>query len=161
MPIQPRQFNGTILVRNYSYHGAGDYVTTFVDLCDGWLMQHAWHTIKGGYVASPLDGKTTLMHRCILITAYEVDHIDRDKLNNRRINLRPSNRSDNTHNTAPRGRSDYKGVFQQSKGSWAAKINIDGIQTHLGSFPSPEEAADAYNIVALQVYGPTAFQNSV
>ena len=163
MPIARRRLSNRIRVKNYGeYPDAGEYVYTVVDDCDiGLATRYNLYTIKGGYVACSISNRTVLLHRLILPDALEVDHRDRDKLHNRRANLRPSNRSANTHNTAPRGKSGYKGVFQASKGSWVAAININGLQTSLGSFRSPELAAMAYNRAALLHYGPTAYQNEL
>lgn len=108
------------------------------------------------------------MHRLILPNVPEVDHADRNKLNNRRSNLRPSNRSMNTQNTEGRGFVPYRGVFRDRirGGALNSRYRITYMDNGVQVFPrerydTAEAAARAYNEHAVRVYGPTAFQNEV
>lgn len=80
----------------------------------------------------------------------DVDHRDRNGLNNCRNNLRVCNHSDNMKNKRPRGTSKYMGVSRHLGKYWLAKININGKQIHLGSFQNEDDAAIAYNIAAIK-----------
>ncbi len=82
----------------------------------------------------------------------EVDHIDGDATNNRWNNLREANSGQNKQNQR-RPRKDNKcgflGVYRHcvdASGNirWRARIQLDGKTTHLGLFPSPESAHEAY-----------------
>jgi hypothetical protein len=77
----------------------------------------------------------------------EIDHIDRDGLNNRRENLRVSTPSQNSQNSRKNSlnTSGFKGVFfQKGLGKWRAQIKTNGKRKSLGCFLSPEEAHEAY-----------------
>ena len=79
----------------------------------------------------------------------ELDHIDEDKYNNAISNLRIATPSQNQYN-----RSYAKGFKRDphkkkkgepcSTGGWTARVNVDGIQKHLGTFPCPLIARLAY-----------------
>lgn len=101
-----------------------------------------------------------------------VDHIDRIGLHNWPENLRSTDGYGNSRNQGPhRGSnyhkvSPYKGVhwkkpYPPRHGAWFAKIGVDYHEIYLGTFPTPEQAALAYNEAALKYHGPYAFQNVV
>jgi hypothetical protein len=54
----------------------------------------------------------------------------------------------------------YKGVSKHGSG-WAAKIKYCRKTYHLGTYPTPEEVALAYNKKAMELFGPSAFQNRI
>lgn len=91
-----------------------------------------------------------------------LDHVDRNKLNNRIDNLRVATQRDNTRNTKARlGKCvPYKGVIMRpEKGSYRAKIMKNKKQTSLGEFKTPEEAARAYDKAAKEEFGEFAYLN--
>lgn len=92
-----------------------------------------------------------------------VDHINRDKLDNRRSNLRICNKQQNQHNQGPRkGSSSYKGVsIRKDTGKYTACIHHNYKKINLGSFVTEEEAALAYNEAARKYHGEFAFCNEV
>lgn len=113
------------------------------------------------------------MHRAIMehcgyhIENLMIDHINGNRLDNRRENLRMCNGSQNAANsrkTTSLTSSKYKGVTwsKQSK-CWLATIKIDGVLNHLGSFKSEDEdkAAVAYNKAALEAWGEFAHINVI
>lgn len=76
----------------------------------------------------------------------EVDHIDRDRGNNRWANLRQATHQENQWNKAAgvRNRSGVVGVHQHTaNGTWIAQCRVDGKTRHLGSFKSMDEAVAA------------------
>jgi len=85
-----------------------------VDDCDfEWLNQWKWH-YSAGYVVSKMGGKNIYLHRFILQTPpkMDTDHINHNKLDNRRKNLRVATRSQNKQNTliSRANKSGFKGV---------------------------------------------------
>jgi hypothetical protein len=95
-----------------------------------------------------------------------VDHIDGDKLNNMRSNLRLATRSDNEANKKKRrthgGKapsSRYKGVSKPKNRNWRATISKDKKQIALGSYETEREAAEAYNKAAIELFGEFAVIN--
>jgi len=104
------------------------------------------------------------MHR-LIISAPEglhVDHRDHDGLHNWRTNLRLCTVAENQHNQGRRAdnTSGYKGVCRH-EGLWQAQIRNRGVIHYLGRFPSPEEAAAAYNKAALAYFGAFACLNDI
>lgn len=104
------------------------------------------------------------MHRIIFRAASEIDidHVNRDGLDNRRLNLRPATQAENTHNRAGfRGSSSrYKGVHLASPGGkWRAAITYAGRTLHLGRLLIETEAAKAYDAAARRLYGEFAYTN--
>jgi hypothetical protein len=87
-----------------------------------------------------------------------IDHKDGDPLNNRPENLRVCTQSQNLQNK----KSNKKGTKSGLKGAhllngyWAAHIKLDGKQTHLGYFSTPEEAHEAYVAAANENFGEFA-----
>ncbi|MDW2635890.1 HNH endonuclease [Citrobacter portucalensis] len=78
----------------------------------------------------------------------EIDHIDRNALNNAINNLRVVDRSGNINNrTIPiqrNNKSGFRGVsFFKQTGKWRAATNIDKKKVHVGYFDTAEEAAAA------------------
>lgn len=101
-----------------------------------------------------------LMHRVITAApkGVGVDHIDRNRLNNCRSNLRLVSQGVNVQNTTRVGKSMYRGVHFHANG-YTAYINFENKRNHLGRFKKPEEAARAYDEAALRLYGPQAYLN--
>lgn len=93
----------------------------------------------------------------------ELDHRDRDKLNNRIDNLRVATRSQNTANTRKSwGSSKAKGVYWETKRkSFRAHVRFHGKSIHLGYFDIEDEAAHAYNKKAIELFGEYASLNPV
>lgn len=64
-------------------------------------------------------------------------------------------------NAGPK-RGKYKGVsFCKQTGRWVAQIGFEYQNIKIGRFDTPEEAALAYNVRAVQYFGEFAFQNEV
>ncbi len=75
----------------------------------------------------------------------DVDHINRDRLDNRRSNLRVCTRGQNLQNVASRGGSSlHRGVsWSKVAGKWRADVKLEGKQHYLGLFECEEDAAAA------------------
>ena len=99
-----------------------------------------------GYIHIRLKGKTYAASRLAWLyfhgewPDFEVDHFDRVKTNNKISNLRPATRSENMQNTGRKpGASGFRGVYGRGN-CWLAFIQINGKQTLLGSYKTPDEA---------------------
>lgn len=69
------------------------------------------------------------------------DHINGNKLDNRRSNLRIVDASGSSQNVSGRGRSRFRGVYPTRQGRWQAKVKWRGEVYYLGTFTTEEEAA--------------------
>lgn len=128
-----------------------------------WASERRWW-LQRGYVATKCDRRNKYLHRLLMGAAFgqEVDHIDGDPLNNQRANLRLCTHAENMRNRLTNRKkmySRYKGVTK-TKGYWVAYIRgADGRQKHLGSFPTEEAAARAYDAASIERYGAFAKPN--
>lgn len=89
--------------------------------------------------------RITIMHRLIMApeSGADVDHINGNRLDNRRCNLRLVTRSQNLMNSGLRSdnKTGCKGIhFDSGRGLWMAYITIRGEFIHLGRFPTKENA---------------------
>jgi hypothetical protein len=128
---------------------------------------YAWYRHQVGnlvYARADVGGRRSrrriYMH--VLIAGARPDHIDGDGLNNRRGNLRPATRGQNQANQRVKpGR--YKGVWRDPRrkaaGGWLAYITVNGERRTLGLYPIPEDAARAYDVAAVEAWGPYARVN--
>ncbi len=107
------------------------------------------------------------MHRQILGAekGQQVDHINRNRLDNRRSNLRMCTPSENAKNAGKRRdglTSNYKGVFFIARnGKYSAAIQVDRKRVSLGYYAVEEDAAYYYNEKAKELHGEFAFLNDL
>jgi hypothetical protein len=130
-----------------------------------WLNQWKWCYSTAGYAirAIRINGKrkTIFMHRIILKTPNDLftDHINRNKLDNRRENLRICTASQNKANQSAQhnNTSGKKGVtWQKDIQRWKAQINFKQKIIYLGDFKDIEEAARAYAKKSFELFGEFA-----
>lgn len=117
------------------------------------VLKYKWHW-DGAYPARNMRSrKKQRLHELLIPEADGVrDHINRDKLDNRRCNLRVVPQRVNAMN-GPRRKnntSGYHGVdWSKSHGRWRARLGTK----HLGRFRTAEEAARAYDKAAIAAFG--------
>lgn len=136
-----------------------------------YLNQWKWGFSNRGYASRPkwllprkLNKQTTVyMHRLILnFPILEVDHINGNKLDNRKENLRLVNDYQSALNRGKHrdNKSGYKGVsWVKRDGKYKAEITINKQYNYLGLFDSKEEAAKAYDEMANKYHGEYAKLN--
>ncbi len=143
----------------------GDEYTVLFDAEDeAFVRSHSWHIVPNHdriYVRSGGQGYQYL-HRLLVPNCPTVDHINGNGLDNRRANLRPATKAQQTMNR--RRRSDnqtsrFKGVRHLPSQKWSARITLRGQEISLGTFLSEEEAARAYNEAACRYFGEFALLN--
>jgi len=139
----------------YAYVDAADYE---------WLSQWQWHMASGGYAARSVKGRQIFMHREIMQPpeGMVVDHVDGNKANNCRFNLRVCTRRENQGNL-PKQRgthSRFKGVsYNKRRDRYFAQCDFGGKHRWLGFFDDEVEAARAYDHAAVEECGEFARVN--
>jgi HNH endonuclease/AP2 domain len=92
-----------------------------------------------------------------------VDHIDGNKRNNQKLNLRTCTHTENMRNRVlnkENHTSSYKGVHWQKKlGKWMVQISVNGELLTIGVFLDEIAAANAYNYYAEKFYGEFVNKN--
>lgn len=135
------------------------------------VSQYRWQLDNAGYAKRGWgeNGRIYIerMHRLIMgappFEGAQVDHINGDRLDNRRINLRWATRRQNLGNSRrpSNNTSGYKGVsWDEARGMWRADITTSiGRRKFLGYFGTPEKAASAYDGAAIDCFGEFAKTN--
>jgi len=115
-----------------------------------------------GYLVVSFKSRPYKAHRIAWLIYYgewpeeDIDHIDRNKLNNSIANLRKATRSQNAFNVGLRkcNTSGFRGVsFNAEWGKWFSQIIIRGEKKFLGYFKTPELASEAYERAASEAFG--------
>jgi len=137
-------------------YGRGRY--TIVDDIDyTYLRLFRWHLTEDGYAErSPVGARK--MHRFILNAddGQIVDHINGDKIDNRRCNLRIASASGNVVNRGinKNNTSGERGVsFDKRRAKWRAEIRSNSKKKFLGEFETVELAAESYRSASIHLHG--------
>jgi len=131
------------------------------------IKNYKWHvqaTRDGRYyaVASPKFRVRVSMAQLVLGPRPKnmvVDHINGNRLDNRRSNLRYCTRKQNNRNVGKKGVGKFKGATLQN-GRWRARIMVNGKAIHLGYFDTDCSAAGAYDRAAVKYFGKFARLNN-
>lgn len=125
-----------------------------------------WQIHTLGYARTTIEGRSCYMHRLVTNAARdeEIDHINGNKLDNRKANLRKATRFQNMQNVGPRyggnKSSRFKGVYWDgSTNRWKALLTVARTKHRLGGFRDEIEAARAYDAAAKQHHGDFAWLN--
>jgi len=126
-----------------------------------WLNDRAGGKVKSGSVAGSTNGKYKQIkifgkwykcHRLVWLLktgdwpSDQIDHINRDSLDNRFENLRDVSNYTNCLNRKKKSSSGVVGVtFDKVTEKWRAQTCIKGVHKNLGRFNTVEEALEAYN----------------
>lgn len=127
------------------------------------LSQWKWFCDSNNYAARGCKERI-LMHRLINKTpeGLDTDHINGNRLDNRRSNLRSAHRWQNAVNRPRQSNntSGFKGVsLHKRNGKWQAWVIQNKIQYHLGYFQTKYDAAAAVDREALKRTGEFARLN--
>lgn len=130
-----------------------------------------WRLHKKGYATTTIgrrpNRKIIHMHRIILELPKGAitDHINKDRLDNRRCNLRQANHSQNMANQyghINERAAKYKGVYYMANiRRWGAIIRVNKKAHHLGLYDLQEDAARAYDSAATYFYKEYACTNFI
>lgn len=128
------------------------------------VNKYNW-SMSGEYARIKNTKNNICMHNLILgklEKGFCIDHIDGDKLNNRKRNLRIATHSQNMKNKklAKNNKTGYKGVhFCNTRQYFVARIAINKKRIVIGTFIDVIEAAKAYDKAAIKYHGEFARTN--
>jgi hypothetical protein len=119
------------------------------------LARYRWCT-NNGYAYNRGVG---MMQRFLMRTpdGLDTDHINGNRLDNRKCNLRYATRAENGMNR--HSVRNLKGVQKERTGRFRAAITSRGFRHHIGVFDTREEAARAYDEAAMRLHGEFARLN--
>ena len=120
-----------------------------------------WYAVRS--VQRGTKRVTLGMHRAIMEPGpgLEVDHKDRNGLNNQRENLRPCSHHLNGGNRlCATSSSGYRGVYwHKTHKKWRARARVKNKYIHIGHFDDPREAAIARDKFVAPIFGEFAILN--
>lgn len=126
------------------------------------LSKYKYSLSQNDYACTKIDGKSTLAHTYIMKSDYPkgeiVDHINGNRLDNRRENLRITTRQKNSENnkiSKSKTSSIYHGVFyHKERDKYQARISINGkSKIGLGYYDNEIEAAEIRDAYIVQNEG--------
>ena len=110
------------------------------------ISQHSWHLNKAGYAITKIKGRHKAMHRMVLGTQNPyvfVDHVDKDRLNNARENLREMTPKENANNMKSNVKIEAFGE-EKNVGQWVedprCEVSYAAFYNRLQKGIDPEDA---------------------
>lgn len=127
-----------------------------------YVLRHNWYLDSNGYPMT-YTARSKTLHKNLIgkqEKGYVIDHINRNKLDNRLENLRVITSKENSYNRTKNKNSNnnYKGVVKRGN-KYVACISKDGIKREIGGFETEEEAAKTYDMMAEELFGQYAGKN--
>lgn len=124
------------------------------------ISSRPWFIDHEGYASTRYGDERIRLHRLLLREEIPVgkvvDHVNRNRLDNRRFNLRICTQKINVHNSSTRktNKSGVTGVFYDKKACrWRAQISRGGKTKHIGIFDDFEDAVRARQEAEKKYYG--------
>lgn len=135
------------------------------------ITKFNWYLGKDGYPVAyqSVDRKIKLgnglkMHKMLMSycqKGFVIDHINRNKLDNRLGNLRMCTPKQNSYNTTKpsNSKNKFKGVKKSKDDTWIAHITKDNEIFEIKDIPDEKEAAKIYDMMAEDLFGKYAGKN--
>ncbi|KDN86723.1 HNH endonuclease [Kitasatospora cheerisanensis] len=147
--------------------GPGTTATVLVDQADAVRLAGRRISIGShGYAQIYAGGTRTLLHRWVMGIAVGdqqdriVDHINRNRLDCRRANLRLVTPAESNLNRTIAARDLPPGVYRTRSKRYAAKLKRHYRDHHLGTYDTPEQAATAVAAERVRVDPPEFRQHA-
>lgn len=143
-----------------------DTYRALVSMCDlEKTKKYNWCLSSHGYVYCKKEKSNIYLHRFIMDAKEDeiVDHASRNKLDNRRDNLRFCTKSQNSMNKklSSTNKSGFTGVFyRDDRSKWVASIKLNRKKIFLGSFKNKEDAIKARQEAEIKYFGKFAPTNT-
>lgn len=162
-------------LNEYEFHdnyviGKNDKGETFIIDFESYelVCPYYWAKTKKGYFMcqSGPDGKPMQLHRLIMDAdkTIQLDHINHDKTDNRKCNLRIVSGSENCWNKGLRksNTTGATGVYRRTgRNTWWAEIKAEGTRHFLGDFDSFDDAVAARKAAEERYFGEYSYDNSI
>jgi len=121
------------------------------------IKDHCWMKDKDGYIWTAINKEPVRMHRLILGLNSEdpiVDHKNRIRWDNKKINIKEATYSENNHNTNKQtnNKSGKKGVHKHPLGGYNAQLTFQG-ETKRKYFKTLEEAVIQRKAWEMELFG--------
>lgn len=166
-PIEIDEATGAAKIRLTGAFSHRDF--TLIDIED-WekVIKWKWQLDKAGYATrtreTKVGKKAIKMHRVIMNApdGMQVDHINGNRSDNRKINLRLVTHTQNQWNSKKkkRNKSGYKGVYQDERnGKWVVSVLVNGKKIYGKRSYDIIEAAKEYDRLAKKYFGEYAKTN--
>lgn len=131
----------------------------------GKIKKYCWYIRNNGYLATGSGKNTKLFHRLITNCNKDmvVDHINHNKMDNRKDNLRICKQSQNSANskTSINNTSGVTGVsWNKEKNRWSANIMVNRKSINLGYYDEFNDAARARKEAENKYFGEFSYDNS-
>ena len=135
------------------------------------VLNFSWYLSKDNYPTAyqSSDGKIKLgrglkLHKLLnpnVQKGYVVDHINRNRLDNRMENFRICTQKQNSFNTtkSKNSKQNYKGVKKANKAEWSAVIQKDNQKFEINGIEDEKDAAVIYDLMAEELFGEYAGKN--
>lgn len=129
------------------------------------VSKYQWCVNGSGYASAYIDGEQVFLHRFLMGAkkGEEVDHIDQNRFNCQRENMRLCTHGQNIANDGPKANNKLgiKGVDKRSNGRFRVTIRYNYKKIFIGNFITLKEAGLAYNEASKKYFGEFGFQNDV
>lgn len=174
--FSPKRFPITVIGPSIAYIPLSQEQYALIDFDDLSLLANEqwyawWNPSTKSYYAvrnAPNNARPQriYMHRVILSCrdGFVGDHRNKNTIDNRRANLRECTYAQNLCNRSAVSKTGYRGVQPTGRGyrkPFLTQITSNGKRRVVGYFDTPEEAALAYNIAAIDLHGEFATLNEV
>ncbi len=128
-----------------------------------WAKNIKWY-FSNGYIIARDSKRLQRLIMQVTDNSLIVDHIDGNKLNNLRSNLRICTQLNNCRNRSKSKKqltSRFKGVYRNPENTWIAQIRVNYKVIYLGTHPTEDVAAAIYNDAAKEYFGEYAKLNII
>lgn len=122
------------------------------------LKKYSFRTHNNGYINTSRNRKNIYLHQIVFgetKEGYEIDHINRNKLDNRKSNLRQCTHKDNAHNRISYNKFGQQGIRKTNrnlKKPYYASIYDNGKFIFLGYYATKEEAIEVRRKAEKEIY---------
>lgn len=124
------------------------------------LSRYSWCISAKGYAVASINNHVKKMHQYLIDIpdGMVVDHINRNKLDNRRTNLRICTAKENGRNISSKNK--VHGIRKTPCGKYSVRITADRKERYIGTFSSYAEAVEARHEAEDKYHGEYGYHNS-